>query len=318
MRSLTRALVVGGAGFVGGWLVDALNDHGVHVTVVDNLSGSSVGRSQDAELIKGDVLDLDLPVLLREGRFDAVFHLAGTAAVPPSVRAPIEDLTRNTITLLSMLEALRVVDRPCCLVFVSSAAVYGNSERVPMDEEHPLRPISPYGISKLAGEQYVSLYARLHGVPGLSVRPFSLYGPRQRKLVVYDLFTRACGGEDPLVVLGSADVTRDFVFITDAARGIVRLAEAAPAAGEAYNIASGVGVTLGELVSTLIEVAGVDVECRFTGQVRPGDPLRWEGDPSRAQRLGVECPTSLREGLAQTAAWFLRDATEATGSAEVD
>jgi UDP-glucose 4-epimerase len=306
VRSLTRALVVGGAGFVGSWLVEALQDKDIRVTVIDNLSGLTVERPRDAELIEQDVLDVDLLALLEEGGFDAVFHLAGTAAVPPSVRAPIEDLTRNTVTLLSVLEALRSAERPCPVVFVSSAAVYGNSERVPMDEDHPLRPISPYGISKLAGEQYVSLYAQLHGLPTLSVRPFSLYGPRQRKLVVYDLFTRACAGEDPLVVLGSADVSRDFVFVADAARALVRLAEAAPARGEAYNVASGVGVTLGELVSTMFAVASFDIDHRFTGEVRPGDPLRWEGDPTRARVLGVACSTSLRDGLAQTAEWFLR------------
>jgi UDP-glucose 4-epimerase len=298
--------VVGGAGFVGSWLVEALQDKGIRVTVLDNLSGLTVERPRDAELIEQDVLEVDLPALLEERRFDVAFHLAGTAAVPPSVRAPIEDLTRNTVTLLSVLEAMRSAERPCALVFVSSAAVYGNSERVPMGEEHPLRPISPYGISKLAGEQYVSLYSQLHGLPALSVRPFSVYGPRQRKLVVYDLFTRACAGEDPLVVLGSAEVSRDFVFVADVARALVRLAEAAPAAGEAYNIASGEGTTLGELVSTLLDVAGLEIDHRFTGEVRPGDPLRWEGDPSRARQLGVGCSTSLRDGLAQTAEWLLR------------
>jgi UDP-glucose 4-epimerase len=87
---------------------------------------------------------------------------------------------------------------------------------------------------------------------------------------------------------------------------LIRLAEAAPARGEAYNVASGVGVTLGELVSTLVQVTGLDIDHRFTGEVRPGDPLRWEGDPKRARRLGVECTTPFRDGLARTAEWFLQ------------
>lgn len=303
-RVLRRALVTGGAGFLGSWVVEALARDGVMVTVLDRTERPVSEPPVGVGLIRAELSDYPLADLLRQHEIDAVFQLVGTPTVPPSVEHPLEDLRRNTETTLAVLEAARALDRPPLVVFTSSAAVYGESVTVPMAEDHPLGPISPYGISKRAAEQYVELYARMHAVPALSVRPFSLYGPRQRKLVVYDLLTRIHGAQDPLVVLGSPEVSRDFVFADDAARMVVELARLAPAHGEAYNIASGVPVSLGELVATLVDLTGQGVRVRFTGVVRPGDPLHWRGDPTRAGALGVRTKTSLLDGLAQTIDWF--------------
>jgi UDP-glucose 4-epimerase len=305
MRGLRRALVLGGAGFIGRSLVERLDEEAVEAIVVDRSLGPEERRHDHR--IAADVTDLDLGPLLDKG-VDAVFHLANTALVPPSVEAPMEDLRENVLTTLGLLEAVRRAGSSPLVVFVSSAAVYGNARSLPMDEDHPLQPLSPYGISKLACEHYVRLYAELHGISALSVRPFSVYGPGQRKLVVYDILARIRAGEEPLELLGSPDVSRDFVFVEDAARAMTTLARAAPARGEAYNIASGHGTTLRELVVELLQAMGVEREVTFTGRVRPGDPLHWTGDPSRARALGAECGTPLAEGLRRTAQWFLSDA----------
>ena len=305
MRSLSRALVVGGAGFLGSWLVETLVAQGVETIVLDRTAGGR-GGDDAVELIVADVAGLDLAPILDERGVDVVFHLAGTGYVPPSIRRPIEDLRQNAVTTLAVLEGARHAARRPVVGFVSSAAVYGEGQTMPMAEDHPLLPVSPYGISKLAAEHYVTLYARMHGLATFSVRLFSLYGPRQRKLVVYDLLSRAVAGEDPLTVLGSPDVSRDFVFVEDAARAFVTLARKAPAEGEAYNVSSGNATPLGELVATLLEVAGLGNRAAFTGEVRPGDPLHWHGDPRRARTLGAECDTPLREGLRRTAEWFVQ------------
>jgi UDP-glucose 4-epimerase len=217
---------------------------------------------------------------------------------------PIDDLERNAVTTLAVLEGARHARRSPLVGFISSAAVYGEGRHMPMTEDHPLEPVSPYGISKLAAETYVRLYAELYGFPTFSVRPFSLYGPRQRKLVVYDLLCRATDGEDPLVVLGSPEVSRDFVYVADCARALLVLARRAPALGEAYNVASGAGTPLGVLVPAILKAVGSDVSVAFTGSVRPGDPLRWEGDPARARALGATFDTPLEAGLRRTAEWF--------------
>ncbi len=301
MRALERVLVTGGGGFLGSWVVELLLEEGIEVLVLDRtareLPAGVVG-------IYAELPTADLSELLHEQSVDAVFQLVGTPTVPPSVARPVEDLMRNTATTLSVLEAARKLDRAPLVAYVSSAAVYGESVELPMSEAHPLDPISPYGISKLAAERYLSLYAEMYELPAFVVRPFSLYGPRQRKLVVYDLLVRIFAREDPLVVLGSPDVSRDFVFAGDAARMLVQLAHAAPATGEAYNIASGRPLALGELVETLLDVTGFGIRPEFSGSVRPGDPLHWHGDPVRAAALGASATTSLRDGLELTAAWF--------------
>jgi UDP-glucose 4-epimerase len=189
--------------------------------------------------------------------------------------------------------------------------VYGDARYLPMDEDHPLEPKSPYGVSKLTAEGYVRLYWRLHGLAGLVVRPFSVYGPRQRKLVVYDLLARLHDGERPLRIRGAPDVTRDFVFAEDAARALVALARMAPGRAETYNLATGGGTSLQELATLLVSLSGIDAEVEFTGSVRAGDPYRWTGDPRRALALGVGCDTPLAEGLRRTVEWFAASRVEA-------
>jgi len=295
MRGLTRALVVGGAGFFGGRLVEELEARGVETTVLDQRGGDLVV----------DATEVDLTAAIDGRGVDAVFQLAGTGLVPTSLAEPLGDLWRNAGTTLAALEGARFARRPPVVAYVSSAAVYGEGREMPMREDHPLEPVSPYGISKLAAERYVALYAQLYGVPAFSVRPFSLYGPGQRKLVVYDLLVRLLGGEDPLVVGGAAEVSRDFVFVADAARSLAALARSAPARGEAYNFASGRRTTLGELVSSLLAATGLAPEVRFTGTVRPGDPVRWDGDASLARTLGAAFDTTLEDGLRLTVEWLV-------------
>jgi len=305
MRSLSAAMVTGGAGFLGSWIVETLRNQGLRTTVLDDLSTGSAEHIDVSDLIVADVRATKVDQIIEERGIDVVFHLATPAYVPPSLRWPLHDLEGNVVTILALLECLRKLKRPPLVVYASSAAVYGEGQGVPITEEHEIRPISPYGVSKSAAEQYLRLYSELYGIPALSVRLFSLYGPRQRKQVIYDLLQRAFSGERPLTVLGSPKVSRDFVFVKDAARAFLTLARRAPARGEAYNIGSGKPTSLGELVTVLLHEAHLKVPVRFTGEVRAGDPLRWEADPRKARALGVHCATPLNEGIRSTTQWFL-------------
>jgi UDP-glucose 4-epimerase len=305
MRSFSRALALGGTGFIGRHLVAHLEGEAIQTVAVGR--EGLAGAPEAWKVVQSELGDLDMSELFAEHEPDVVFHLANTALVPTSMIAPFEDLLANAGTTVAVLEALRKMTRPPLLVFVSSAAVYGTAETVPMAEDHPLHPISPYGVSKLASEQYIRLYSELHGLRAVTARPFSVYGPRQRKLVIYDLLRRLAQGEDPLRVAGSPEVSRDFVWVGDAVKGLLTLARNAPAEGESYNIASGVETPLGELVDLLIDSIGGAMRAEFSGVARPGDPWRWVGDPSRARALGVACDTPLSAGLALTAEWLLRE-----------
>lgn len=304
-REIRRAVVFGGCGFVGQWLVRRLTARGVDVTSVDRdprgrLEGSGVTSLQ----IPPRNAEFELADLMSRRPFDVAFSLIGTGLVPRSLAAPLEDLASNVGSLLGMLEVIRRLDAPPLVVSLSSAAVYGTAQTTPMTEEHPLAPESPYGVSKAAGEEYLRLYHKLYGIPSMSVRPFSIYGPGQRKLVIYDLLRRLIDGEKLLVVDAPAEITRDFVFVEDVAEMLVRLAERAPAEANAYNACSGLGTSLDELVALLIAIAQADASVVFTGTARPGDPTHWIGSRERVASItGVE-PTGLPEGLARTAAWL--------------
>lgn len=234
---------------------------------------------------------------------DTVFFAAGVASVPRSIEDPVSDLLANTHSVLRLLDLSRRLDRPPAFVFCSSAAVYGTALSLPMREDHPKRPVSPYGVSKLAAEEYVALYAREFGVPAASTRPFSVYGPGQRKQVVYDLARRIGADATSLEVAGDADVSRDFVYVTDAARAVISVAKRAPLKGEAFNVASGLETTLSALVSALVDAAGSTIQVRFTGEVREGDPIRWCADIAALRALGHVPEVPFADGIRRTYDW---------------
>lgn len=299
---MSRAIVLGGAGFIGSALVAHLERQGTSVIVV--------GRPRDDGArcdVQGDIGEMDLVKLF--GGVDTVFHVAGAGSVPPSLKDPIGDLDHVRITL-RVLEAVRFAQSQPRLVVASSAAVYGDSVSLPMAEEHPKSPLSPYGVSKLAIEHYVSLYHHLYGVRAACARLFSVYGPGQRKLVVYDLMRRLTGDERDVVVAAPAEVARDFVFVDDVARALDVISLRAEATGEAYNVGSGVGTTLQELVSTIASVTSSTAHVRFSGELRPGDPARWFADVAKLRTLGMPMGTSLADGLATTYEWYSEQSAE--------
>jgi nucleoside-diphosphate-sugar epimerase len=323
VRELNRALVLGAAGFLGRRLVTALAADGVHVDALDlepipsELLGLLEVPSEPLTWTRDDVVTTNLVHLIRRTAPDVVFHLANTSYIPPSFDDPLTDLTTNVRSTVRLLEALRPLERGPHLLFVSSAAVYGEAMYAYIDEKHPLRPISPYGISKMTAEHYLSFYSQAFDISATSVRLFPVYGPGQRKQVVYDLARRILEGQDPVVIGANAQVFRDFVFLDDAVRALVRLGREAPGDGSAFNVASGNAVSLDQLARALSDIAGKTCDIHFTGTLRPGDVTRWCGDARRARSLGVECPTPLADGLRQTIAWLTLDQVGATSASAV-
>lgn len=300
----TPVLVTGGAGFIGSHLVDHLIAAGASVTVVDNLSTGRLDHlqtgSSNIELIVGDLGDVLRLERVRLGNYAFVFHLAANSYIPPSVANPAFDFHANLHNTFALLEALRHTPNAPGLVNVSSAAVYGNPAHLPIRETDPTVPIAPYGVSKLAGERYVGVYSQLYGVRAVSVRLFSIYGPRQRKQVVYDLFRKLRADPGRLEILGDGSQARDFTYVLDVVQALVLVATAAPNRGEVYNVASGTTHTIAELVAACCRVAGLKPEIVYTGQIRPGDAEKWEVDISLLKQLGFDPRTDLEAALTAT------------------
>ncbi|GIU87305.1 MAG: UDP-glucose 4-epimerase-like protein [Acidimicrobiia bacterium] len=300
-----RALVTGGAGFIGSHLVDALVARGDEVRVLDDFfTGSRANLNPAAEVYEGSVADEELARRACEG-CEVVFHLAAHKAVLRSVEHPLPTDLANTHGTLTVLEAARArgVRR---VVYASSSSVYGGTAPVPTREDAPTVPRSPYAVSKLAGEHYCRVYHELYGLETVSLRYFNVYGPRQRPdgayAAVVPLFLRALLDGDRPVVHGDGHQARDFTYVTDVVDANLRAASAPASrcAGRVYNVARGVETSVLELLAAAARVAGVEAEPEFA-PARAGDVRRSRGDAGAAARdLDVRCEIDLETGLART------------------
>src|SRR6266576_138504 len=295
-----RAVVTGGAGFIGSHLVDALRARGDEVHAVDDLStGSRENLASAATLHELDIRDEALERLAGWVRPEVVFHLAAQADVGTSVERPTFDAEVNVVGTVRVLEAARAADAR--VVFASSGgAIYGECERPAVEDDEP-QPLSPYAASKLAGEQYVATWNRLHGANHVTCRLANVYGPRQLPTleggVVAIFLDRMRDGRDP-EIFGDGNQTRDFVYVGDVVAAL--LAAAASPVGGIYNVGSGVATAILELHRLCCEVAGVAPAPRLAA-ARPGDLGHSVIDPSHTARdLRWRAETTLAAGLAST------------------
>jgi len=277
-------IVTGHRGFLGGYVAARLREQGEHVV--------GAGRP-DVEL-----LSQRFGELLARSRADLIVHCAGPASVPRSIEDPGRDRQGSVGVLRALLPQLGSTR----LLLVSSAAVYGDPDRLPVSEDAPLAPISPYGWHRAEAETL----ALESGGPVVIARVFSAYGEGLRRQVLWDVAQRALDG-GPVELSGTGDETRDFVHARDVAAAIGAIAERAAFEGEVVNVGTGVETPiahLAELITT--ELGGGEV--RFTEAVRPGDPTRWRADISRLRSLGFEPATSIEDGVRAYARWVRADA----------
>ncbi len=309
-----RALVTGGAGFIGSHVADALLDRGFHVVVLDDLS---TGRRENvpsaAEFAQLDARSAEAARLVREGGFDVILHQAAQIDVRRSVFDPVHDASINILGALNLLEAVRAVATSPRFVFASTGgAIYGDFVTPPNAESAPKDPDSPYGIAKLAVEHYLAYYGRLHGIEGVVLRYANVYGPRQdphgEAGVVAIFCARLLDGR-PLTVFGDGTQTRDYVHVKDVAAANVAAATVAlPAAGRldlrAMNIGTGAETSVITLAETLRRVSGRPGRIEFA-PARLGEQLRSAVSVAKAQHLlGWKPACTLDGGLKETFDYF--------------
>jgi len=295
-----RAIVTGGAGFIGSHVSDALVARGDEVRVVDDLSsGRRENVSAGVELHELDIRRTELAALTSAIEPDVVFHLAAQADVGTSVERPAFDADVNVVGTIRVLEAARSVGAR--IVFASTGgAIYGECERPAREDDEP-QPLSPYATSKLSGEHYLATWNRLYGTSHVACRLANVYGPRQLPSleggVVAIFLDRLRDGKET-EIFGNGEQTRDFVYVGDVVAGLLAAASA-PGAG-IFNIGTGTETTVLELHRLCAETAGVEQEPRLAPH-RPGDVLRSVLDASRAaSALGWRAETTLADGLART------------------
>jgi nucleoside-diphosphate-sugar epimerase len=309
-----KALVTGGAGFIGSHIAEALAGQGAHVIVLDNLSlGSSanlawIQPSQTVEFVEGDCLDGALVRRLIAG-CDWVFHEGALPSVPRSVEAPLESNRQNIDGTLGMLVAARDAGVKRFL-FASSSSIYGDAE-VPLKHEAlPPLPLSPYALQKYAGERYCQLFHQLYGLPTVALRYFNVFGPRQRadspySGVIAKFCTAFLAGQAP-VIHGDGRQSRDFTYVANAVAANLAAA-AAPAtnvAGRVFNIACGDSVDLLQLVADLRELTGRELAPTF-GPPRAGDVRHSRADLAAARAAFNFAPVvGWKEGLRRTLDWY--------------
>ena len=310
-----RALISGGAGFIGSHVVRAFRASGYEVSVLDNLSSGTRDNLPDGVCLHHlDICSPEAAAVVREGRFDVLCHLAAQIDVRKSVADPAFDSRVNIGGSLNLLEALRASGAPTRFIFSSTGgAVYGDLVEPPTEETAPKDPQSPYGTAKLSVEYYMGYFARVHGLDVVALRYANVYGPRQDphgEAGVVAIFCDRIMSGAPLTIFGDGSQTRDYVYAGDVARANVLAAHAqlpSPAGvdSRAFNIGTSVETDVVELASRLLAVSGGHSSLTHV-PARAGEQRRSAVAAGKAERmLGWKPEVSLEAGLKETYDWFV-------------
>jgi UDP-glucose 4-epimerase len=295
-------LVTGVAGFIGRYIARNFANQGWSVVGI----GSS--PPENAPLLNLKVYeqmrlpDQRLHEVLRQYQPQVCIHCAGRAAVNLSLKDPVADFYENTALVLEMLNGLRLYAPQCRFISLSSAAVYGNPQFLPVSEAQDCAPLSPYGFHKWQCEQLCLEFAKVYDLATASVRIFSAYGPGLRRQVLWDVCHKALiQGEVNLQ--GTGQESRDFIHVLDIANALMVIANAAPMQGEVYNLGSGREVTIAELSTLVLQALEFAGAPRFDGVVPVGTPLNWQADITKLNAMGFTPAVALERGVKTFVEW---------------
>jgi UDP-glucuronate 4-epimerase len=314
-----KLLVTGAAGFIGSHTCELLLDLGHQVVALDNFDSfypkarkrrnvETALKNEKYKLVEGDFGDrLAVSKLLETEKFDVVLHLAAQAGVRQSIHDPLKYERTNVRNLIAMLEAMRD-HGPHKIVAASSSSVYGNATPVPFREDAPcMHMLSPYAASKRAAEIFLGTYAGLYDFKITVVRPFTVYGPRQRPDMAISSFAEKLLMNEPITLFGDGTSSRDYTYVGDLAAGLAAAVEKVDASYTVYNLGGESPVSLNDLIAKLEAIIGRKAQIQRM-EMPKGDVERTAADISKARKeLGFAPKVSLQEGLEKTVAWVKRE-----------
>lgn len=312
-NGMSKFLITGGAGFIGSHITEALVKEGNSVRILDNFSSGKIanlkGVMDKIEIVRGDIRDKDTCIKAANG-IDYVLHQAALRSVPKSMKNPQEYNDVNINGILRMLEA-SLANKVKRFVFASSSSIYGDTDKFPEKESFPTDPISPYALTKLAGEYYCKIFSRNYGLSTVSLRYFNVFGPRQSAddeyAVVVPKFITCILRNEPPPIYGNGKQSRDFTYIANVVRANILAAKKGKFEGEVFNIAGGKDYSVLELVKILNNIMKKDIKPVFLNK-RPGDIFRTRADLSEAKKkLGFTPVVDFIEGLRLTSGYFMKE-----------
>lgn len=294
-----KFLIIGSKGFIGQHLKKFLTAGQHQVWGADVVV--EYAHAQQYFLI--DATNADYHSIFQEQIFDICINCSGAASVPDSLQHPMRDYNLNAVNVFKLLDAIRIYQPACRFINLSSAAVYGNPNYLPITESTAVVPVSPYGFHKSMSEQVCEEFFRFFGIATCSLRIFSAYGEGLKKQLFWDLFqkTKSAGS---ISLFGTGKESRDFIYIDDLVQAIYLVAQHADFKGQAINVANGSEVFIRDCVKTFYAFFDKPVQYQFMGQGRAGDPNNWVADISILQQLGYKQQYQLANGLKKYYEWI--------------
>ncbi len=304
-----KALVTGGAGFIGSNIVKYLLKNNWEVRVIDNLSSGYACNlcNLEVEYIKGEIQNIELIEKACRG-VNVVFHLAASVGRQKSLDKPILDSTTNLIGTVSLLEGMLKNNVPR-IVYSSSASIFGELESTSIDEGHPQNPESPYGVSKLAAEKMILAYSNIYGIKAIILRYFNIYGVNQKYDFygnVIPIFAKKMYSNEPITIYGDGNQTRDFLNVKDVARANL-IAATTDIDNEIFNLGSGSSITINTLAEMMKSISRTHLELNYEPK-RVADVIHCKANASKIKKkLGFEAEVNLSVGLEEYMDWFRMD-----------
>jgi len=292
-----KILIIGSSGFIGSHCIKYFLEKQCDVWQADILPNN------DKKFIQLKEVDTDFTKLFKNQKFDVCINASGSANVGFSFNFPSIDFNLNVTNVQKILNAIKEFNSDCKFINFSSAAVYGNPDVLPINENSTKKPLSPYGVHKLQSEELLKYYHAFFGIKTCSLRVFSAYGEGLEKQLFWDLYKKY-KKEQPITLFGTGNESRDFIYIDDLLQGLELIITNANFRGESINLSSGIETSIGEAVRVFYYILNENIVFNFNGEVRQGDPLNWRADITKISNFGFTPKVCIKEGLKKYIHWL--------------